>query len=189
MASPKTSRIQESPLASAQDAPQTRQDTPELIPGIPDDIADPALPATLVEAIQASGKPDPAWAQHEVLLQGALQALMGKIQPELFSYMKHAEQGVDDVMQWCRAYMETEKAKVEQAKYLCDQLLTKITTEGLQLRHDPYSVDIKAMSPQGFVVAFSVKQSNAEDLVGETMKILGWLAEKQFSAIEAGMPL
>jgi hypothetical protein len=83
-----------------------------------------------------------------------------------------------------KAWIEATTAQPnEHAFYSLNQTLTMIQEKGLQLRSDPYSVDIEALAPQGYVCRIHIAKQDAGELVTEINNLMSWLVSQGYKPV------
>jgi hypothetical protein len=152
---------------------------PDPVNPEPDDIPEPVTPEATVAAIT----PTPVWAEHQALLQGFLGALMPKIDDHVKQYAKDAFQCIEDFHHYMKQQIELDKEKVKHVETVIDALATKMATQGLQVRHDPYTVTVQTMSPQGYPLTFQMAKDNAPALMQELSGMVEWLASQGYKPV------
>jgi exodeoxyribonuclease-5 len=170
---PSAPLLNNTPLKTAQDAPQ-------------DDIADPALPVGLADKLTPAtaiappvATPD-KFGEHEALLQGFAQHIRNIIMAEFRTYAQDASKSIDEMYTYTKKALDGDLEKVRRSESVLDKM-----AQGLQVRHDPYEASIQAMSPEGFVVTVGIKKSDPEALVENLPSLVAWLAESGYTAVRS----
>jgi hypothetical protein len=156
-----------------------------------DDIADPPTPAPVQAAIQpprspaeapAPAPPPQGWSEHEALLQGFLGAVQKPLREALLSEIKNFGDTADVTFQALRKWVDTAGQAGDHALYQLSNTIEKLQHDGLQLRHDPYMVEVCATSPEGFPVRFTIAKTAPGAMLDELPQVLGWLGEHGYKA-------
>jgi hypothetical protein len=158
-----------------------------------DDISDPAVPLRLQEALHPPPPPpppapDPAvppdrFGEHEALLQGFLQYFTTRFDDAVTTSVKEITKTVDGIYEFVHQQMQIQREKAQSAETLLDTLTTKAVTQGIQLRQDPYTVTVQALSPQGFPVALTLAKHDSEAVVEELEALTQWLAQHGYKPV------
>ena len=77
----------------------------------------------------------------------------------------------------CISNSRSNARKRNKPKRSSDTLTSKAVQEGIQLRHDPYSVKVQTLSPQGFPITLEILKHNKAELVTELEALVVWLAQ------------
>jgi hypothetical protein len=173
----------------------------------PDDISDPAVPLTLQEALkegthkgrtdtqaanvtpdtpqhaQVSTASDTRFNEHEALLQGFLHHFTKRFDEGVKDSVREITKTVDGIYEFVHHQMQIQREKAQQAETLLDTLTTKAVTQGIQLRHDPYTVTVQTLSPQGFPVTLTLAKQDKGELVEELGNLVQWLAQEGYKPI------
>jgi exodeoxyribonuclease-5 len=154
-----------------------------------DDIADPPTPAPVQAAIQpprspaeAPAPPPQGWSEHEALLQGFLGAVQKPLREALLREIKNFGDTADVTFQALRKWVDTAGQAGDHALYQLSNTIEKLQHDGLQLRHDPYMVEVCATSPEGFPVRFTIAKETPGAMLDELPEVLGWLGEHGYKA-------
>jgi hypothetical protein len=138
------------------------------------------LPQATIDAVT----PTPAWQEHSAMLQGFLGALMPKMEAHIHQYTRDAMQCIEDMHGFMKQQLAVEKEKIQHVETVIDRLVTQVATQGLQVHHDPYEITVRAMSPGGFAVAFTLRKATVEAVMDELPALLGWLTEQRYASVE-----
>jgi hypothetical protein len=185
---------------------------PDPVNPEPEDITDPEVPDTLKTALEIAsshqGTTSPQAYTHtppteqeapapsyDALLFGFCSKLLTRMQgiaddittttqQKVVEHMHnyHAvSMGVqEEVCKAVKAWIEATTAKPnEHALYSFSHTLEK----GIQLRGDPYAVDIEALAPQGYVCRFRITKQEAGELVTEIGNIMSWLTSQGYKPV------
>ena len=175
-----------------------------------DDITDPTVPLPLQEALAATTLPQEAtqadaatsgtagppalplslperFGAHEAIFQAALAHLMHKFDEAVGASAKDLTKGADEVYSFVHHQLQIQREKAQQAETYLDTLTTKAVTQGIQLRHDPYTVTVQSLSPQGFPVTLHLAKQDKGALVDELEKLVQWLAQHGYKPVGAGL--
>jgi|SRR5215471_5583610 len=166
---------------------ETKKDAVESpIPMLEDDIADVPVPATLAKTLQdAPGQaiPPPPWGEHEALLQGFLGHLLGCIQREVL----HESRDILELVKATIRLIDTAASKQaeinDHAQYQLSDALTKLQTQGLQVRQDPYTATVRAMSPEGYAVEIGIAKQDTGDLINALPMLTNWLMQSGYKPL------
>ena len=153
---------------------------PDPVTPEPDDIEDPQMPQETLAAIT----PPPTWQEHQALLQGFLGALMPKMEEHIHQYTRDAMQCIEDMHGFMKQQLAVEKEKIQHTETVLDRLVTQVATQGLQVHQDPYEIMVRAMSPGGFFVAFTLRKATVEAVMDELPAMLAWLTEQRYTSVE-----
>jgi hypothetical protein len=178
---------------------------PDPVTPEPDDITYPEVPAALKTALEPSSSPEGPRSPttepsstappYDALLQGFCAHLLTRMQgiaddlatttqQKVVEHMHnyHAvSMGVQqEVCAAVKAWIEASTAQPnEHALYSFSHTLEK----GIQLRSDPYAVDIEALAPQGYVCKFRIAKQEAGELVTEIGNIMSWLVSQGYKPV------
>jgi hypothetical protein len=153
-------------------------------PPEPDDIADPEVPATTVQAITAdvgASTPPPPTAEfnaHEALLQGFCQHLQKLLERNVLEHHKHVIEALNSVCDTVRRWSEGTLHVNEHAAYQLSDALLKLHQDGLQVRHAPYEATVHGQTPAGVGITITVRKQDCNALIDEVSEVEGWLAAK-----------
>lgn len=145
-------------------------------PPEPDDIPDPVVPASASPTLPAV----PDIQLYEALLQGFCQHLQRRLDNDVMDHHRGVMRALDSVCQTVKSWMEGMAQGNEHAQYQLSDALLKLQQQGLQLRHDPYTVDVQATSPHGYPVTFHIAKSTAPELLAELPDVVAWLANNSY---------
>ena len=151
-----------------------------------DDIADAPVPATLAKTLQdAPGQaiPPPPWGEHEALLQGFLGHLLGCIQREVLNESRDILELVKATIRLIDSAASKQADINEHAQYQLSDALTKLQTQGVQLRQDPYTATVKAISPEGFEVQIGIVKQETGDLINALPLLTNWLMQSGYKPL------
>src|SRR5262249_16579976 len=129
---------------------------------------------------ESQDAPPPAWAQHEALLQGFCQHLQHQITIFLVQETKGLFQTFDAMAMTMRDCLTKVTDSNEHATYQLTNALTQEQEHGLNLRHDPYQVQVKALSPHGFPVTIQVAKGDVSELINALPALTGWLTQEGY---------
>ena len=158
----------------------------------PEDIGDPDVPETLLTSLTTPGAtqaPDPTntppqeFNAHEALLRGFCGHLQKRIATDIYPSLKDACQAVEDTWAYAKRSLDLQTEKLQHAETLLDQLATKAVQQGIQLRHDPYTMTIRARSMQGFEVTFQAVKTTSDELFDVLPGLLAWLEKQGYTSI------
>lgn len=154
-----------------------------------DDIADPAIPPPLEAALttmEASLKdkatpemppPLPAhFGEHEALLQGFCQHLLHRLETQGQEYYRAGSKAIDQVWHTTKEFVESLRGQNEHALYQFSDTLLKMQEQGISLRHDPYTAELRLLSPNGFSVLIRIAKPSQQDLLAELKELTDWCA-------------
>jgi len=167
------------------------------VPMLEDDIPDVTAPDAFAKTLQDApgtttapatisatpSAPEPAWRQHEALLQGFLAHLQQRFDAELVTHATNLMKSVDSMALSVKAWIEAFAGHNEHANYQLADALLKLRESGLQLRHDPYEANVQALSPQGYPVQIRVVKQTTGDLVEALPALMHWLAEAGYKPV------
>ena len=175
-----------------------------------DDLVDPAVPASLVEALAPAppahdvstadpadkapriaqepstppgGTPD--WRKHEAQLWGFLSALQRPLREALLSELQTFGKNADTIITGLRQWVEHAGPANEHALSKFAQAVQGLQERGLALRQDPYVAIVKAQSPEGFLVTIEVKKADGAALTQALPQLLGWMKAQGYEACPA----
>lgn len=207
------------PLASPAPVEEASSPVP-MLGDEDDDIADPAVPDTLVEALHvpqdATARPGKAdmppdippvskeletalqararreqprpatlpekLQDHEALLHAFMTHLLQRLNAELFADSQEIMKTVGAVIQLVEHTAQHVGQQNEHAQYTLGDALTKLQTDGLALRHEPYQASVQAVSPQGYPITIQVAKAEAADLVQALPALTAWLVGEGYTA-------
>jgi YspA, cpYpsA-related SLOG family len=157
---------------------------------IPDDIPDPSVPDARTAALEAPSAqanapsppeaPEPVWKQHEALLQGFLGHLLHRLDAELISNGKDLLRTIDAMGQSCKTWMEAFSGHSEHAEYQLANMIERLVIHGIQLRQDPYQVEVQALSPQGYPITLRLAKQSTAELVESLPAVLAWFEQSGY---------
>jgi|SRR5215471_793214 len=153
------------------------------IPMLEDDIAEVPVPATLAKTLQdAPGQaiPPPPWGEHEALLQGFLSHLLSRFNTEVLSNSKEVLKTLDAILVSMQAWMV---AREQSPVQLVADLAQVLGTTGLQLRHDPYTATVKALSPEGYAVQIGIAKQDTGELINALPMLTHWLVQSGYKPL------
>lgn len=168
------------PFEPIPETPLTLEPEPVEAETEPLDIPEPTLPPGVVAAVT----PTPAWSEHEVLLQGALQHLQGKLNTWLHDTGKDAMACVEDMHAYIKRQIDIDRDAVRHAESAMDALVANVVSSGITVRQDPYQLAIEAVSPQGFPVTLTIRKATADELISDLDSVVGWLADNGYRAVD-----
>jgi exodeoxyribonuclease-5 len=185
--------------ASPDIVPASPEEASMFGPEVADDIPDVSVPASLQETPQEpwvpgleeeaaltqsppTGLPE-RFGEHEALLQGALAHLMRNFKDACTAYAKDMQRPVDEIYNFVHDQMKIQHEKTRHAETVLDQVTTKIVQQGIQVQHDPYTVTVQSVSPQGFPVALHIAKRDKGELVEELGALVGWLAHNGYKPV------
>ena len=159
-----------------------------------DDILDPAVPLelqnackddedTTQESIVATPATSTQFGEHEALLQGFCQHLLRKFDEGVQALHKELTKPVDEIYGFVHQQLQIQREKAQHAETYLDTLTTKAVDQGLQLRHDPYTVTVQTLSPQGFAITLGLAKQNKGELVEELGAMVQWLAHNGYKPV------
>jgi hypothetical protein len=172
-----------------------------------DDISNPAVPLSLQETLKEGtheGRTDTQavnatlgtsqndnasmadlsrFNEHEALLQGFLTHFTRRFDEAVKDSVREITKTVDGIYEFVHHQMQIQREKAQQAETLLDTLTTKAVTQGIQVRHDPYTVTVQTLSPQGFPVTLTVAKQDSEALVEELGALTQWLAQQGYKPV------
>jgi hypothetical protein len=155
----------------------------------PDGTVTPYTPQEQVDEQPSSRPPTPEWAAHEALLQGFCQALQKKLTAFLVDESQGMLKTLDALMagiqRWTDAvalYQTAVQQHDLQAQSQVHAALRLLQEQGLQLRHDPYTATVQALSPSGFPVTIQVAKGQAGELCQAVENLTAWLADTNYTA-------
>jgi YspA, cpYpsA-related SLOG family len=162
---------------------------------VPDDIPEPSLPDTLtatLDAQDAAGDmpappPAPDWQRHEALLQGFLGHLLHRLDAELISNGKDLLRTIDAMGQSVKTWVEAFSGHSEHAEYQLANMIERLMIHGMQLRQDPYQVEVQALSPQGYTVTLRLAKQTTPDLIESLPALLTWLEQQGYTPVAGGV--
>src|SRR5262249_20407776 len=160
--------------------------TADPIPPDPDDIPEPEVPPAVAAAVMSASTedaPTPAWAEHEALLQGFCQQFQKRFEREWLTSGTKLMQALDVMSQSMQRWIEGHLQANEHSQYQLSDALLKLQERGVQLRHDPYTADVTAMSPQGFGIVIHVAKHEVSELIGALPALTGWLAQEGYKPV------
>jgi len=164
--------------------PETKTDTVESpVPMLDDDIADAPVPATLAKTLQdAPGAtiPPPPWGEHEALLQGFLSHLLSRFNTEVLSNSKEVLKTLDAILVSMQAWMVAREQSPVQSVADLAQVLG---TTGVQVRHDPYTATVRALSPEGFEVQIGIAKYETGELINALPMLTHWLVQSGYKPL------
>jgi hypothetical protein len=147
----------------------------------PDDIPESAVPPAL-QAVLTPPAPE-MFGEHEALLRGFCQHLQGRLEQHLRPYIKDAFTCIEDMHAYLKHQLEIEKEKIRHAETALDKLVTKVVTDGVQVRHDPYQLVVQAVSPEGYGITIQIAKTDAGALLAELPQVLGWLTSNHYTRV------
>jgi hypothetical protein len=182
MTPPSTPMMNNAPVQDAQEVAE-------------DDIEDPAVPAGLAAQLTPTAPPDALKAapptlpetfeRHPELVplfQGFCQHLGSRLEKEFTTYATSVGKTLDEMYDYLKQQRDLDKAKVQHAETLLDQLVTKAVEQGIQLRHDPYVVTLQAVTPEGFPVTITMTGSTEKQIVDTFTSLRAGLASAGYTA-------
>jgi hypothetical protein len=174
---------------------------PDPVNPEPDDIPDPEVPASLKATLEPPSSPEEPRAPgnestaYDALLQGFCAHLLTRMQgiaDNLTTTTQHkvvehmhnyhaVSMGVQqEVCAAVKAWIEATTAQPnEHALYSLSNTLEK----GVQLRGDPYAVDIEVLAPQGYVCRIHIAKQEAGELVTEINNLMSWLVSQGYKPV------
>jgi len=153
------------------------------IPMLEDDIAEVPVPATLAKTLQdAPGQaiPPPPWGEHEALLQGFLSHLLGRLNTEVLSNSRDVLKTLDAILVSMQGWMT---AREQSPVQIVEGVAKVLSTTGLQLRQDPYTATVKAMSPEGYAVEIFIAKQDTGDLITSLTLLMEWLVKSAYKPL------
>jgi exodeoxyribonuclease V len=192
MAAPKTPVPSRSLVPEEPPSPDVLFDdahAPVILEPEPDDIPDPVVPVTLQDTLKnapgsTQGPPGlpavPDIALYEALLHGFCQHLQRRLDNDVMDHHRGVMRALDSVCQTVKTWIEGTTQANEHAQYQLSDALLKLPQQGLRLRHDPYTVDVQAVSPQGYPITFHLAKDTAPELLAELPDVVAWLANNQY---------
>lgn len=179
------------------------------IPPQPDDIADPPVPADVKIAVEAPSSPQephrgkeavgdqgqtdspslrPEWRQFEPMLQGMLSYVGQKLAAEQERALqevkaRYREFDASIAATWTLLQKLVEQASQqnEHAQYQLADALLKLQEKGVQLRHDPYTATVQAVSPEGFPVTITLAKGDTGELCSSLPCLMEWLQHSGYT--------
>ena len=178
-----------------------------------DDILDPAVPLALQEALHTaqdapgatkaagtdSAMPAPSrpsttpperFGEHEAILQAFCTHLLKRFDTAVETSVKEMTKGVDEIYGFVhhqfevqREQAQLQKDKAQQAETFLRTWTTSVVEQGIQLHHDPYSVTVQTLSPQGFPVTLALHKQDKGALVDELGALVQWLAHHGYKPV------
>ena len=136
-----------------QDALKTAQDAPESTHGLPLDSQD--VPGVVFSREPHLGAPG-RFGEHEAILQAFCTHLLSRFDTAVGASLKELNKPVDEIYGFVHQQLQIQREKAQQAETFLDTLTSKAVHEGIQLRHDPYSVKVQTLSPQGFPITLEI---------------------------------
>lgn len=159
-----------------------------------DDIADPAVPEALGDALQAPPPPD--WQQHEALLQGFLTRLQARLHAWIEDEHKALQsaratcdlehqrlcQSLETVAKLAQHAVTTSQQTNEHAQYSLTDAFARLQDHGVSVRlhPDPYEVRVRGTSPHGYPIEIRVAKADVTELIGALPALTGWLAQEGY---------
>jgi len=187
-------------------APNAPEDSPvPMLDDSPEDIADPAVPETLIQAMEedarktaqnapeatltpnvtpdTSGPADASWREHEALLHGFLTYLMSRLNEEVLQQSKDIMDVIKGAVRFIDEAAQRRDSASENALKLLSDGLAKLPSQGLQLHHDPYEATVEALSPEGFVVRLQIRKQSPAELTQALPGLTQWLKQQGFQGV------
>lgn len=154
---------------------------------VPDDIPEPATPATVLAEATPATAPGAActFGEHEALLHGFCQALQTRIMTDVIDQSKGVLRVLDAVYERTTMAVTKLAEQNEHAQYSLADALHKLQSQGLIVMQNPYKATVKAQSPKGFAVTLEVVKQAPEELITAIDGMTQWLATQGYGAIEA----
>src|SRR5262245_2402222 len=143
----------------------------------PDDVPDPEVPASVVEATPATSA---QWREHEALLYGFCQQIF----KWMLDYQKQMMDCVEATLGPVRQCLEHAAAGNEHAQYQLSDALLKIQEHGIRVQTAPYTATVHATTPQGYVLDLQIQKTAAPELVEALTALLSWLSEAGFTGVQ-----
>jgi hypothetical protein len=164
-----------------------------------DDIQDPVVPETTVQALTGATIPStPALPGHnDPMLQGFLQAVYAHLKHQFDDYYSDLKARIlaidtehlrlcatlEQVTRIAKDGIEKASQHNEHAQYQWSDALLKLQEHGLALRHDPYTVRVRAVAPQGYPVDITIAKGNVQELTTALPALVGWLGQEGYKPV------
>lgn len=143
----------------------------------PDDIADPAVPAAVLESAEtppAAPLPD-HFGTHEALLQGFCQHLQHRLHAFMGDEHTAIMKTLDATLVAMKRWVETVCQQNEHAQYTLGDALTKLQSEGLAVIQPPYQARLQVETAAGYPMELTLTKSTAAALIEELGRLEPWL--------------
>ena len=158
------------------------------IPGTPDDIPDPPVPAGTLDAPAPVASPtDATWRAHEALLSGFCQALQGQMSRLLTDEAIRLTKQVDETITRMMEYVKGRLEGNEHAEYSLAAALAEVHATGLTLTQataTPYTAYVDARTPHGFPLRLTIAKATSGELIEELGRLEGWLMANGYTVVE-----
>lgn len=149
----------------------------------PDDIIDPPIPATLLDALAATSAPPPLpdkFGEHEALFRGAAQHIINQVKQGMAETSRDASKSLNDMYTHVAALIHEDQQRLRNAETLLDQLAMKIAHEGILVRADPYQLTVQALAPQGYPITMRLAGPTMAETIQDTARFIDWLVKNEF---------
>lgn len=151
-------------------------------PAAPDDIADPVVPAAVLES---ASQPQPPslpehFGQHEALLQGFCQHLEHRLHTFMGDEHTAIMKTLDATLVAMKRWVDTVCQQNEHAQYTLGDALTKLQTEGLAVIQPPYQVRLQVETAAGYPMELTLTKSTAAALIEELGRLEPWLQQSGY---------
>ena len=168
--------------------PKTTTTTPPppkeaVAPPEPEDIEDPQVPPATRAALTESGTlpPPPPGVNYDALLQGFCQHLRDRFDGVLGQSARDAMGCIDDMHVYLKQRLEMDAEKIRHAETVLDALITKVATDGLRVRQDPYEATLgPVLDPYGFPTTIKITKADPEQLMTALPALASWMAANQY---------
>jgi hypothetical protein len=146
----------------------------------PDDIADPVVPAGALDTEPPPPALSTQWREHEALLQGFCQRILGW----MVQYHKQMMTCVEATLEPVRQCLTQAAAGNKHAQYQLSDVLLKMQEHGIKVQTAPYTATVHATALQGYVLDVQMQKASAPELVDALTALLAWLEQAGFTGVQ-----
>ena len=150
-----------------------------------DDIPEVPVPASVVAAIATETLP-PHLNQNG-MVDATMALIEGKMTDWVASQSTSTLKVLDQVYGHVAACLDKIAVANDHAQYQLANAFERLSSHGVQLRGAPYTVEVRAVTPQGFAVAFRLTKESAAEVASATEALLAWLQSSGYR-VPDGVP-
>lgn len=169
-------------------APRLGVTPPPAHEPVTDDIEDPSVPETVIEALKPEPAPHPAGdkarfhAQH-ALLVGFCEALLPMLRQALFDEHTRVSTGLSSTLFHTENAIKALSQQNEHSTYQLSNALAGLQERGITIAGSPYTARVRCCTPQGYGLELTVHKATAPDLIDELARLTVWLAAQGYTGV------